>query len=185
MKVTITGRHVEMTAGLRDFAEKHMAKLEDFFTGVKGAHVILSVEKYRHTAEIQFQAGDRHFNSKKTTKDMYASIEEAVHALLQQASKRKDKERGQHSKRHVGKPMSIKGLPGEEEAPAKPARGEAPAKRVVRVKAFAAKPLTLEEAVLELEGSKHAVLAYVNADSQTVHVVFTRQDGSVGLVEEP
>jgi putative sigma-54 modulation protein len=184
VKVTITGRHVEMTAGLRDFAEKHMAKLEDFFTGVKGAHVILSVEKYRHTAEIQFQAGDRHFNSKKTTKDMYASIEEAVHALLQQASKRKDKERGQHSKRHAGKPVSIKGMAAEEPA-AKPVRGEAPVKKVMRVKAFAAKPMTLEEAVLELEGSKHPVLAYINADSQTVHVVFTRQDGSIGLVEEP
>jgi putative sigma-54 modulation protein len=56
---------------------------------------------------------------------------------------------------------------------------------VVRVKAFAGKPMTLEEAVLELENSKHPVLAYVNADSQTVHVVFTRQDGSIGLVEEP
>lgn len=181
MKVSITGRHVEMTAGLRDFAEKHMAKLEDFFTGVKDAHVILSVEKYRHTAEIQFQAGDQHFNSKKTTKDMYASIEEAIHALIQQTSKRKDKERGQHAKRHAGKPMSIKAMGAEEAKPS----GEAPARRVVRVKAFAGKPMTLEEAVLELENSKHPVLAYVNADSQTVHVVFTRQDGSIGLVEEP
>jgi len=187
VKVTITGRHVEVTKGMRDYAEKRVAKLEEFFTGVKGAHVILSVEKYRHTAELNFNASGRVFTAKKTTKDMYASVDEAVQAVQLQASKRKDKERNQHAQRHRGKPTSIKGMAVAEApapAPAK-AAAPAPAQKVVRIKAFSPRPMELDEAVAELKGSRNGVLAYVNAETQTVHVVFTRPDGSVGLIEEP
>jgi putative sigma-54 modulation protein len=182
VKVTITGRHVAVTQGMRDYAEKRAAKLEEFFSGAKDAHVILGVEKYRHTAELNFKASGRVFTAKKTTKDMYASIDEVVQAVILQAAKQKDKERGQHTRRHRGKPSSIKGM-AEAEIPAP--KAAAPSKRVTKVKAFAPRPMDLEEAVAELEGSRNGVLAYVNADTQTVHVVFTRPDGSVGLIEEP
>jgi putative sigma-54 modulation protein len=177
VKVNITGRHVEVTPALRSFTEEHMSKLEDFFKGVKGARVILSVEKYRHTCEINFKAGNHQFTAKETTKDMYASIERTVHALVQQTSKRKDKEHTLNTHAHKGRPVSLKSMPVKEE--------KAVSKKVVKVKAFASKPMSLEDALVDLENGKHGVLAYFNATSQTVHVVFTRPDGSVGLIEEP
>src|SRR5258708_21309914 len=73
--------------------------LGGLFPGVKKAQVVLTVEKYRHTAEIHFHADFTEYHAKKTTKDMYASIDGAVNALEHQAHKRKDKLRSQKSKR--------------------------------------------------------------------------------------
>lgn len=103
MKITVTGRHVEITPGLREFIEKKIGKIEEFYSGAKEVHVILTVEKYRHTAEITLKGGHRQLSAKKTTKDMYASVEEALQALSHQASRLKEKQKSQSSRRHLGK----------------------------------------------------------------------------------
>jgi putative sigma-54 modulation protein len=99
MLVSITGRHVEITPGLKSSVLAKLEHLEELFPKVKKAQVVLVVEKYRHSAEIHFHADFTEYYAKKTTKDMYASIDGAVKALAQQAHKRKDKLRSQKSKR--------------------------------------------------------------------------------------
>jgi putative sigma-54 modulation protein len=109
MKILVTGRHVEITPSLREFTEKKVSKLQEFFTKVTGVHVILSVEKYRHTAEISVKAVGHDLAARKTTKDMYASIEDSVHALLLQARKLKEKTRTQPGRRRRTRPSTIRG----------------------------------------------------------------------------
>jgi putative sigma-54 modulation protein len=103
VKIAITGRHVEITPGLREFIEKKIGKIEEFYAGAKEVHVVLTVEKYRHTAEITFKGGHRQLAAKKTTKDMYASVEEVLQAVAHQASRLKEKQKSQSSRRHLGK----------------------------------------------------------------------------------
>ncbi len=184
MKIAITGRHVEVTSSLRDFVEKKVSKLEEFFSGVREVRVILSVEKYRHTAEVTLKAGGKHIAAKKTTKDMYASIEEVTQAISQQASREKEKQRSQSSRRHRGRPASVRGLsPADSLEPARELPEEAPREKVVRVKAFAPKPMSLEEALMEFRAGDGEVLAFVNSKNKLFNVVFRRKDGSLGLVE--
>jgi putative sigma-54 modulation protein len=99
MQVSITGRHVVITAAIKSYVLAKLDHLEELFPKVKKAHVILAVEKYRHCAEIHFHADFTEYYAKKTTKDMYLSIDGVVKAIEHQAHKRKDKLRSQKSKR--------------------------------------------------------------------------------------
>jgi putative sigma-54 modulation protein len=96
---------VEITSGLREFVERKIGKIEEFYSSTKEVHVVLTVEKYRHTAEITVKGGRRQLAAKKTTKDMYASIEEVLQAVAHQASRLKEKQKSQSSRRHLGKPL--------------------------------------------------------------------------------
>src|SRR4051812_33072595 len=99
MQVSITGRKIVITAAIKTYILAKLDHLEELFPKVKKAQVVLDVEKYRHSAEIHFHADFTEYHAKKTTKDMYASIDGAVKAIEQQAHKRKDKLRSQKSKR--------------------------------------------------------------------------------------
>ena len=129
MKVMISGRHVEVTKAMREFIEKKAVKIEEFFPGVRQVKVILEVQKYRHTAEIVFKAARKTVTAKKTTKDMYASIEEVLHAVERQANKRKEKLYSTSARRHRGVDRKRKQL--EDEAPllAPKAKKKAPVRK--------------------------------------------------------
>ena len=99
MNIQVTGRKTVVTAALRDHVAEKMARLEELEPRARKASVILSVEKYRHSAEIHFHAEKVEMSARKTSKDMYASIDAAVAALVHQASRRKDALRSQHAKR--------------------------------------------------------------------------------------
>ncbi len=87
----ITGRHVEITPALRNFAEEKLAKLERLLDGPIEAHVVLSIMKHRHIAEIQIKSRSVVLSGTEETSDLYASIGEVVDKLERQALKHKEK----------------------------------------------------------------------------------------------
>jgi putative sigma-54 modulation protein len=180
MQVSITGRHVEITPALKSYILAKMDHLEGLFPKVKKAQVVLSVEKYRHSAEIRYHADFNEYNAKKTTKDMYASIDGAAKAIEQQAHKRKDKLRSQKAKRTGA--AKVKGKLGRAEAP-EAAEPKAKAPRVVRLKGGASKPMREDEAAMLLSESARDFLVYEDAKSGRTQMMFKRGDGSFGLVE--
>lgn len=101
MQVHLPGRKVVITAALRAHVQAKMGKLEGMFPKMRKVAVVLTVEKYRHTCEIHLHAEGVEMSAKKTTKDMYASVEDALKALEQQGAKRKERLRGQHARRKV------------------------------------------------------------------------------------
>lgn len=186
MQVQVTGKHIEITPGLRSFVAGKMAKLEDYYPAVKKVAVILVVEKYRHTAEIHFRADHAEMSAKKTTKDMYASIDQCLDALEQQASKRKDRLHTSGAMRRAGQRLDKlsakagrKTKAGLTEAPeAKRART-----KVSRVKNPATKPMSMEDAASLLADAKESFVLYKDALSGQAQVLFRRDDGSLGLME--
>src|SRR6185436_20726237 len=113
------------------------------FPKVKKAQVVISVEKYRHSAEIHYHADFTEYHAKKTTTDMYASIDGAVNALEHQAHKRKDKLRSQKSKR-LGAAKAKGRLKAPDSGPYLESDAKAPSiqrlPRIVRLKSSSAKP---------------------------------------------
>lgn len=182
MQVQVTGHHVVITPGLRSFIVGKLGRLEEIFPRVKKVAVIITVEKYRHTAEIHFHAEGVEMSAKKTTKDMYASIEQTVAALEQQAGKRKDRLHTSGALRRdagkVEKKAARKNgrLAVEREAPV------APKAKVVRVRAAAQKPMSVEDAVAALEASGAPFLLFKDAKGAT-QLLFKREDGHYGLTE--
>ena len=88
MQITVTGRHMEVTEAIRDHAEEKITRELSEFPRVQSVHVILTVEKYRHIAELVAQAPHHiHIEAKEESDDMYASIDRAVEKIEKQLHK--------------------------------------------------------------------------------------------------
>ncbi|MEE8342260.1 MAG: ribosome hibernation promoting factor [Gammaproteobacteria bacterium] len=91
MQISLTGHHLEITPALRDYATSKMEKLERHFDHVTNLHVILSVEKLRHTAEATMHINGGNLFADATHEDMYAAIDALVDKLDRQVKKHKEK----------------------------------------------------------------------------------------------
>ena len=91
MKVDITARHTDVTPALREFAEEKLLKLTKLLDEPIDAHVVLSIMKHRHIAEIQIKSRNIVLSGTEETADLYASIGEVVDKLERQALKHKEK----------------------------------------------------------------------------------------------
>jgi putative sigma-54 modulation protein len=185
MKVEITGRHIEITAALREFAEEKLRKLERLLEGPLEAHAVLGIEKHRHTAEIQIKSRSVVLSGAEETADLYASISEVVDKLERQALKHKEKV---HDHKHRRGPRSpeiaaaIEATAAEEIDEA--AGGPSPVSpRIVRSASYRLKPLSPEDALLELESSGEELLVFRDAETSRVNVIYRLRNGDFGLVE--
>lgn len=187
MKVIISGRHVAVTSALRDFIEKKVVKIDEFFPGVRQVRVILEVQKYRHTAEIIFKAANKTITAKKTTKDMYASLEEVLHAVERQATKRKGKLYSERARRTRGRsaknaPETVMMPEAEKTAAVKKTASRKKAPKIVRLAVHADKPMSLEEAALQMREGDQEFMAFVNVKTRKTNVL-VRRKRDIGLIE--
>lgn len=186
MQLDITGRHIEITPALREYAEEKLGKLERLLDGPLEIHVVLGIEKHRHMAEIQVKSRTGVFSGTQETGDLYASIGEVVDKLERQALKHKEKMRTRRVKRGPRRPeaaavIEANAAPGPSRADSESDAGSAP--RIVRSHRYRIKPLSAEDAVLELESSAEDVLVFRDAETDGVHVVYRQKDGNFALVE--
>jgi putative sigma-54 modulation protein len=177
MKVEYTGRQIEVTPAIRKFTENHLNKIRKLLGEMIEVHVILTVEKYRHIAEINLKSRSFIFNGAEETPDMYASINSVLEKIERQAIKHKGKKIAKKRKA-ASAPLSLP-IPSISEAA--PANSDSP--RVIRSKSFAAKPMTIEEAVHEVTTSQSEFIVFRNSESERVSVVYRRRDGNFGLIE--
>jgi putative sigma-54 modulation protein len=91
MKVHYTGRHVELTEPLKHYTKERLEKMTTYLDDIIDVHVILGVEKHRHTAEVTLKTRASAFVASATTDDMYGSINQAVEKLEAQAHKHQGK----------------------------------------------------------------------------------------------
>ena len=183
MQVDITGRQIEVTPALRDFAEDKLRKLTKLLDGPLEAHVVLAIEKHRHVAEIQVKSRHGIFSGTCESGDLYASIGDVTEKLERQAKKHKEKMRNHkhQSPRHPDIAAAI----GANAAAEVTGTGNDvdPRPRIVSSRAFRAKPLTPEDAVLDLEATGDDLLVYRDADTDKIQVLFRRRDGHLELVQ--
>ena len=183
MRVHITGRQVEVTPALRKFAEGKLKKVEKLLDGPAEAHVVLAVEKHRHLAEIQVRSRTALLAGAHETEDLYVSIGDVVEKLERQALKHKEKltsRKKRDARRSASRPAAAAG--DGESAPAK-ARARSRTPRVLRSERYRLKPLTAEDAAMELDASRSDLLVYRDASTYRVNVVYRLKDGSFGLVD--
>ena len=176
MRVEYTGRQIEVTPAIQKFTEGHLKKIRKLLGESIEVHAILTVEKYRHIAEINLKSRSFKLNGVEETNDMYSSINAVLEKIERQALKAKDRKIAK--KRKTSAANSERSLAVPESGRANPDHP-----RIIRTESHAAKPMTVEEAVLEVTNSKIDFLVFRNAESEKVSVVYRRKDGNFGLIE--
>lgn len=183
MKVEFTGRHIEVSTAVKKHTQEHLDKLDKVFDidKLSKAHVILEVEKHRHRAEIIFRWREQEITVKAETDDMYTAITQAAEKLERQALKFKDKKTNQ--KRQVKSKLVAEKIEAAESEPT-PAVVEASKEvKIVASQRYAAKPMSSEEAALELRQSDDHFLVFRDGKTEKIAVIYKRKNGDFGLIE--
>ena len=97
MKINTTSRHYDLTPALKEYAEAKIEHLSTFFDHLDSAHIVFSLEKYRHMIEVTLHANGREFVAHETTDDMYTSVDRSVDKLERQLRRHKEKVRDRKS----------------------------------------------------------------------------------------
>jgi putative sigma-54 modulation protein len=177
MQTTITGRHFEVTDALRQHIDTKIQKMERFLGGITDLHVVLSVEKHRHSAEITLlQANGNTLRSLEETHDMYESVDKVIEKIEKQARKLNRKRETSRKGRKSTKDLEV--LVDDSEIPE---TGSAP--KVIRSQKFAVKPMPVDEAAMQLGMAPDGFLVFLNSESDQINVMYKRKDGNYGLIE--
>ncbi|RDV82137.1 ribosome hibernation-promoting factor, HPF/YfiA family [Ammonifex thiophilus] len=173
MRITVRGKNVEVTEALRQYVEKRLGKLERFANHLGEAQVVLSLERENHKVEVTINMNGMILRGEEATHDMYAAIDLVVDKLERQIERYK----GKWLRRRVEGPAAPSAPPSE------PAEREEEEFKVVKVKRFAWKPMSVKEAILQMNLLGHNFFVFTNAETEQVNVVYRRKDGNYGLIE--
>jgi putative sigma-54 modulation protein len=176
MKIDFTGRQTEISAELRRFAERKLAKLGRLLPSVTRAHVILTADKHRQVAEVSVHSRQLDLAAVEVTANAQRSVANAIEKLLRQVEKQRTRRRAR--KGSASPRLAALATPVE---PRSGTLDGGP--RVIRSRRTAVKPMTLDEAALEMDGRSEGVLVYRDAATERVAVLFRRKDGNLGLIE--
>jgi ribosome hibernation promoting factor len=176
MAILLTGRKADLTPGLKTLAERKLAKLEPLLHESPDAHVILTRERHRHLVEIIVHARVGTLTAKADGSEFEESLGRALDRLLAQARKHHEKIARGRKRR------------GARESPRRSAESAevgaaADGPIVVPMGRVPIKPMSVEEAILLLQGNSDPFLVFRDSDNQRFCLLFRREDGRFGLIE--
>ncbi len=165
MKIEFVGRGIEVTEALKKFTEDKLSKLSRFVDNILDVQVRLTVERHRHIAEIVIKAGHEKVVAKEATNDMYASIGGALDKIEKQLKKTKDKFVSKKKKSLLKEEgnFTINTPHGEEII-------------ITHKKVESVKPLTKEEAIMEMENNNADFIVFRDAENKETMSVLYRKD---------
>jgi putative sigma-54 modulation protein len=172
MNVHYTARQAALTPEIRTYCEKRLARLKNLVADVLDVNIILNVQRSRAKAEIHVQGKGRGYVVIEETLDMVDSLNRAFDTL--ETRVRKDRAKSREKKRRGGRERKV--LAPAVEAPETE-------KRVIRANFFSLKPMSLEEALAQLDAKAKEVFLFRREGSEEWAAVYRRKDGQYGLVE--
>ena len=177
MKFTITEKKVQTTEELRKYGEKKIGKLDRFFKTESEAFITYATERGRYIAEVTIKNNGMFYRVTEATSDMQASIDSAVAAIERQIRKNKtrlEKRLREGAFERDYNPPVINEIPDDDEQDF----------QIVRTKMFPVKPMTPEEAVLQMNLLEHEFFVFKNQNhDDAFSIVYKRKQGDYGLIE--
>lgn len=175
MDINVTFRHTEPIESLKAYAEEKIAKLDKYLDYPGEAHIVLTVEKFRHQADITLTVNGTRIKAVEETGNMYSAIDQVMDKVEKQLKRHLSKIR---DRRTEG--VREEELVSEGETEGTSILEEEP---VIEVEKLEAKPMDPEEAAMQLGFSTQEFLVFRNAKSNEINVLYRRKDGNLGLIE--
>lgn len=172
MQITVTFKKLDPSDSLKTYIEKKLEKFDRLLDSPAEAHVVLSVEKIRHIAEITLTCDRLKIHAKEESESMYSSIDALTDKVKAQINRHKEKIR-----RHLsGDKKSIK----EEAAGIE--NIDPPVEHII-IETVDTKPMDVEDAVIELNSSKRPFFVFNHARTGQLNVLYKHNNGKLGLIQ--
>ena len=171
MRVTVIGKNIDVTPALREIVEKKISKLDRYFKPNVAARATLTVQKNSQIFEVTIPFNGVILRCEESTDDMYKSIDLVQAKLERQIRKQRTKLQWRSNE-------SLRFSNFDEVALEDDDQGE-----IVKVKKFNIKPMSTEEAILQMELVEHNFFVFKDSDTDNVNVIYKRKDGNYGLLE--
>ncbi|MDU1022432.1 MAG: ribosome-associated translation inhibitor RaiA [Peptoniphilus harei] len=172
MLLNFVGKNIELTESLKNVAEKKFSKLDKYFSEEAEARVVFSTVREEQTVEVTIFLPKTIIRAEETTDDMYSSMDNAVDALARQIRKHKTKLKRRYQNNETIRFDEIVEKEKEETE-----------NKIVKRKNFELSPMNEEEAILQMELLNHNFFVFLDADTETVSIVYKRKDGNYGKIE--
>ena len=177
MKIILTGRSFNLDERLKEYVCKKINRLGETYEGIYRCEAILEEEKIRKNAEIILHLKRKKLVVKESSDDIYGSVDAAVHKLKKQLRKLYGKISSKRRSKGILEKMVARFTGAENDA-----SGDEKGK-IVKMNAFADKPMLPEEAKLELKLMDKSFIMFKNASTGEANVLYRRSDGNHGLIE--
>ncbi len=171
MHTSVTFKNIDPSDNLRTYAEDKLDRFDRFLDSPAEANVVLSVEKFRHIAEINIIGRKLNIVGKEETNDMYSAIDMVLDKIGKQLKKNKEKIRDRRGGAKIGE-FAAENINLE----------EAGRKRVM-VKNIEYKPMDVDEAIMQMDLVTDNFLVFSNAKTDQINVLYRRKDGNLGLIQ--
>ncbi len=172
MKITYTARKVNLRDNFKQRVEKKLAKFDKIFSDDATANVVVTMNKNNQTVEITIRDNSMIYRAEKTQLEMNDAVDKCIDVLGRQLRKNKAK---LEKKLKSGSIDDLFDLPVEEV--------EEEEYKLLRTKQIPIKPITVDEAILQMNMIGHKFYMFTNVDTNEINVVYTRDDGAYGLLE--
>lgn len=184
MQFSIRGQQIEVTSALKEYVDKKLSKLEKYIDAPPTSEgtVTLSVIRDQHTVEVTIPLPGLTLRAEDRSGDMYASIDAVVDKLERQIRKHKTKLNRKFRQEGSLKTFFVDGAANGNVAVEESDTDDD--LEVVRNKRFTLKPMDVEEAILQMNMVGHNFFVFSNIDTSEVNVVYRRNDGKYGLIEQ-
>jgi putative sigma-54 modulation protein len=169
MRISVVGRNYEVNDAVHRYLEERLSRIRRHFDRVMDVNVVLATEKYRHRAEININVNNVNMRGEEETGDMYSSIDLAVDKIDRQLRQA---------------PLREAELPTVTHELLEPDAGEVEEheRKVIRTERHMVKPMSLDEAVMQMDLNNADFYVFTNANTDRINVVYRRLDGNVGWI---
>lgn len=176
MRISITSRNMEVSENLRNLIEKKIKKLERYFREGTEVLIGLNIERNRHIMEVTVYFDGIVIRAEDQSGDMYTTLDKVLHKLERRIRKYRTRlEKKLHEEAFASEAPLFGASDEPDEQLVEP--------KVVRTKTFAVKPMSVDEAVMQMDLLGHSFFVFRNAQSLEVNVVYRRNNGDFGLIE--
>lgn len=179
VQLSLVGRNIEISSPIQEYVEKRIQKLKKYFPYVIDVHVVLYTQKVEQVAEVTILANRYTIHGEERSPDMYASIDLVVDKLDAQLKKYKERlvekhERQIRKEKELNLNISVYEREDIEESRPEP--------EIIHTQRMAIKPMSVDEAVMQMDLINQDFLVFINDASQGVNVLYRRKDGHYGLI---
>lgn len=181
MQVSVTFRHMDATDALKAFAAEKVSKIEKYIHTPTDAHVVLSVERHQHRAEINVSANGMRIRGEESSGDMYGSIDAAAAKIERQLKRYRNKLANHKAREGHAHKVQLSYVDNIDAA-------ELPAESqttVVETQEIDARPMLVEEAIMQMDLLHNDFIVFINAKTNTMNVLHRRKEGNYALIEPP